>query len=570
MSTSARLRPSRLLPVLIALALLAGACGGGGSGNESSGGDNASDDTVVVGQTDLQPDTAEPQYGGSVTYGIEADTSNPWTPQQVLCAISCSEILRSIYDPVAEIGEDGTVQPVLAESIEHNEDYTVWTVKVREGITFHDGTPLTAEDLKINSDKVKTSPTLAIATKDVDSTEVIDEYTVQYNLNRPWTSFDYVLTTQVGFVASGDWLEAVDAGTAQADEPVGTGAFVFESYDPGGSFVATANPDYWRTDAEGRKLPYLDRIEYKIFEDVQSRQAALESGQIDLMHTSNFDTIAQLRTQAESGQIDLIENSDNAETNYLMLNVGDPDSDLADVRVRKAIAYAVDYDTVNQARSAGIARIANGPFPPGAPGYLEETGFPTFDPDKARQLVEEYEAENGPIELGIRTTSDQSNLLSAQLFQQFLEDVGMEVSVDQQEQGELVLSAAKGEFEIFLYRNLATQDPDQNNVFWGSGTSAPVGNLAINFGRIEDPVIDQNLDIIRESDDPDERTAAAEAINQRFARKVYNVWLTWGEWAIASQPDVHQIATGYNLPDGGENLGLRTGSHQVSQIWVEQ
>ena len=152
MSTSARLRPSRILPVLIALVLVAGACGGSGGDSSSSGSDNASDDTVVLGQTELEADTAEPQYGGSVTYGIEADTSNPWTPQQVLCAISCSEILRSIYDPVAEIGEDGTVQPVLAESIEHNEDYTVWTVKVREGITFHDGTPLTAEDLKINSD----------------------------------------------------------------------------------------------------------------------------------------------------------------------------------------------------------------------------------------------------------------------------------------------------------------------------------------------------------------------------------------------------------------------------------
>lgn len=316
--------------------------------------------------------------------------------------------------------------------------------------------------------------------------------------------------------------------------------------------------------------PYLDQVEFKIFEDVGARTAALDSGQIDLMHTANFDSIARMRAQAEAGEIELIENSENAETNYLMLNAGDPESDLADVRVRKAIAFAIDYDTVNQARSAGIARIANGPFPPGAAGHLEDTGYPTYDPDKATQLVEEYEAENGPIELGIRTTSDQSNLLSAQLFQQFLEEVGMDVDVDQQEQGELVLSAAKGEFEIFLYRNLATQDMDQNNVFWGSDTSGPVGSLAINFGRIEDPVIDENLDIIRESDDQAERTAAAEAINRRFAQKVYNVWLTWGEWAIASHAGVHQIATGYNLPDGGDSLGIRTGSHQVSQIWLEQ
>jgi len=560
-------RPFRLLAVLLALLLVAAACGSSGS---SGGGDGASTDTVVPGQSDFEPDTAEPQYGGTLTYGIEADTSNPWEPQKVLCAISCSQILRSIYDPIAEIGQDGSVQPVLAETIEHNDDYTVWTVKVREGITFHDGSPLTAEDLKVNSDRVSTSPTLALATKDLESTEVVDEYTIQYNLKRPWSAFDYVLTTQVGFVASGDWLEATAAGTAQSDEPVGTGAFVFESYEPGGSFVATRNPDYWRTDAEGRELPYLDKVEFKIFEDVQSRTSALTSGQIDIMHTANGDAIAGLRTQAEAGEINLIENSANAETNYLMLNVGNPDSPLADVRVRKAVAHAVDYDTVNQSRFAGTANVANGPYPPGSIGYLEDTGFPTYDPDKARELVDEYEAENGPIEIGVRTTSDDFNLLSAQLFQQFMEDVGIDASIDQQEQGELVLSAAKGEFDVFLYRNLATQDPDQNNVFWGSDTAADVGTLAINFSRIRDDVIDQNLDILRESADPAERQAAAEAINRRFAKKVYNVWLTWGEWAIASQLDVHQVATGYNLPDGGEALGIRTGNHQVSQIWLEQ
>lgn len=561
--------PTRLVGLLVVLVLAAAACGGGSSGGGGDG-ETSTAETLPPGQTELVPDDAEPQYGGTLVYGIEADTSNPWEPQKVLCAISCLQVLRSVYDPIAEIGEDGSVVPVLAESIEHNEDYTVWTVKIREGIEFHDGTPLTSEDLKINSDRVSTSPTLAIATKDLDSAEIVDEFTIQYNLRRPWTAFDYVLTTQVGFVASGDWLEATAAGTAESDEPVGTGAFVFESYDPGGSFVATKNPDYWRTDAEGRELPYLDQIEFKIFEDVGSRTAALTSGQADLVHTANFDSIVTLRGQAESGEINLIENSENAETNYLMLNAGDPDSPLADVRVRRAIAHSIDYETVNAARFAGAARVANGPFPPGDPGYLEDTGFPTYDVAAAQALVEEYEAEEGPIELGVRTTSDEFNLLSAQLFQQFLEEVGIDAEVDQQEQGELVLSAAKGEFEIFLYRNLSTQDPDQNGVFWGSDTSAPVGTLAINFGRIQDEVIDENLDIIRESDVEAERTEAAEAINRRFAEQVYNVWLTWGEWAIASQPDVHQIATGYNLPDGGENLGMRTGQHQVSQIWLEQ
>jgi hypothetical protein len=110
------------------------------------------------------------------------------------------------------------------------------------------------------------------------------------------------------------------------------------------------------------------------------------------------------------------------------------------------------------------------------------------------------------------------------------------------------------------YRGLATTDPDGNHIFWGSETSRPVGEWALNFGRIEDDVIDESFDTIHSNPDPELRREASELINRRFAEQVYNVWIAWSMWAVASVPHVHQVAPS----------GMTGGNHPVSQIWVDQ
>ena len=515
-------------------------------------------------------DEQEPQYGGRLIYGIEADTANPWMPSQAACATSCSQVFRAVFDPIAEVDEAGDVRPVLAETIDHNDDYSVWTVRVRSGITFHDGTPLDAEALVDAMQHLQSSPFASAGLADVDDVDALDGRTVEYRLRRPWVAFERTFVNYGGFIPSPTWVAAVEAGRAEPDEPVGTGAFVFESYEPGGSFVAVRNDDYWRTDAAGRQLPYLDAIEFKVVDQEQTRVTALESGEIDVMHTANGSTIRRLREDAEDGETDLIEDPRNAETIYLMFNNQAPDSPVTDLRVRRAVAHAIDAEVVNEARFDGVFTVANGPYPPDAPGHLTDTGFPTYDAAEARRLVDEYERDAGPIEFGLTTTSDDTNLLTAQLLQEMLREVGIDVHLDRVEQGQFILQAGLGQFEALTFRNLATLDPDGNHGFWGSETSNPVGTFGLNFGRIEDEVIDESFETIRTNPDPEIRREASEAINRRFAEQVYDVWLAWGRWAVASDPAVHQIATGYNLPDGGENRGMTGAAHQLSQIWIEQ
>jgi ABC-type transport system substrate-binding protein len=171
----------------------------------------------------------------------------------------------------------------------------------------------------------------------------------------------------------------------------------------------------------------------------------------------------------------------------------------------------------------------------------------------------------------VKTTNDQSNRQTVELAASLWEQIGVTVEIDQVEQGQFVVDAANGQFEAITFRNLGGVDADQRQPFISSATSGPVGTLAINFNRIEDPVIDENLAIVRSDPDEDARREAAEAINERFAEQVYNIWLSWQVWGIAYQSDVHQVAIGGVTADGTPLMGLRPGgSHQLAQIWKDQ
>ncbi len=135
--THARRRTGRILALLLSLVMLLAACGGG----KSDSGGNAAEE-----------DAGDPVRGGAVTYGIEAETGDGWCLQEAQLAISGILVARSIYDTLTAPNADGDYVPYLAKSVEPNDDYTSWTITLREGVKFHDGSDLTAEVVKNNLD----------------------------------------------------------------------------------------------------------------------------------------------------------------------------------------------------------------------------------------------------------------------------------------------------------------------------------------------------------------------------------------------------------------------------------
>jgi peptide/nickel transport system substrate-binding protein len=546
--------------------LIAAGCGGkskSGGNAQSSGG----------AQTTTTLNEGKPKPGGKLVYGLEADTSSPWTPANMVCAVSCHMVARTVYDALALYDDKGDTLPNLAKAIDHNADFTQWTILARDGVTFHDGTSFDGASICFNLQAQHDSFLTGTALLDVSAlAPTADGKGCVVTMKEAWTKFPTFLAGQIGYMASPKWLQAVKDGSAKADQPVGTGPFVFKSYQPGdgGSFVATKNPNYWRKDADGVQLPYLDEVELRVLQTIESRSAALKDHAIDAMHTSNGTSIADFR---QNKSFKMIENDQYGETGYILLNVGtEPTSPLADVRVRRALAMATNNDQISTERNAGVEPPANGPFSPSQIGYLADTGYPKYNPSGATDLLNQYKADHGgaPVKITYGTTSDPFNLQTGQLITAGWQAVGFDTNIEQVEQGQFVVKALQGDFQAYGWRLHGGVDADAQRVWWDSETAKDKGGLSLNFSRIRDTEIDKQFTILRTSNDDSARKAAAEAINRRFGDQCYEIWNTWTVWGIVLDPKVHNV-DGFVLPDGtkggfGSGIG---GTHQLMQIWVD-
>jgi peptide/nickel transport system substrate-binding protein len=535
----------------LALALVTAACGGGGGGDDDGAG--GSDD-----------DAGTPQSGGRVIYGIEAETDGGFCLAEAQLAIAGIQIARTLYDTLTAPNAEGDFVPYLAESVEPNDDLTQWTITIRDGVTFHDGSPLTAEVVKNNLDAYRgvyptRNPLLfPFVFADIASVEVVDERTVMVTTKRPWASFRAYLYSsgRLGMMGQAQ-LDDVE----NCDENlIGTGPFQLEEWVRNDHLTAVRNENYWRDDEDGNPLPYLDEIEFVPIPDAGQRQNALQAGEVTAIHENGGERIAQLRPLAEAGTISLTESVNNTEVNYILLNAGRPPFD--NILARQAVAYAIDYERFNSLRNQDIPPIANGPFAPGETGNLDDTGFPTFDPERARDLVEEYESTTGQtLEFTLSGTSDPGVVQNGVVVQQMLQDVGIETTLRSTDQATLIDEAIGGQYQAHAWRNHPGGEPDGQYIWWHTGQPT-------NFGRINDPEIDRLLDEGRETADEAARQQIYEDINRRFAEQVWNIWMWWPIWTVATAPDVHGLF-GPPLPDGSEpNETLVTG-HPTLGMWVE-
>jgi len=576
-----------MLPLLLVLTLLAAACASVSSGStEPSGGD------------DDDADAGEPQYGGRFVYGLEAETTSGWCLAEGQLAIAGIQVARSIYDTLTVPDGNGGFQPFLAESVTPNADYTEWTIRVRDGITFHDGSPLNAEVVANNlaafrgdypgregllfifvlGDIIDTVP----GDGHVDGITVEDDMTVQVRMSRPWVSFPSFLYSsgRLGMMGQEQLDDpAFDDDPNNDDEPddcatdlIGTGPFKLDDWQVNSRMLLKRNEDYWRTDENGNQLPYLDELEFRPIPEEGQRSNGLRADELDGFHLSSITgslIMDEMRALDEAEQVNLIEESqDFAEVGFLMMNLSQAPFD--DIRVREAAALALDAELSNEIFSKSIPPLANGPFAPGAAGYVEDTGYHHSDPERARELVEEYEAENGPIEFVVTATPTSELLKQVDFAIEAWRDVGMTARRNTLEQSALIETAVAGGFQMLTFRNYPGFDPDNLYVWWYDANSNPV-----NFPRIADPEVDRLLDAGRVTADPAEREQIYQDLNRRLNEQYYFLWTTWAIWSVPMDPDFHGVVGARPVDENGASdpeldyTGLAVG-HDMALMWKEQ
>ncbi|HEX5944732.1 MAG TPA: ABC transporter substrate-binding protein [Acidimicrobiales bacterium] len=543
----------RLLWTLVAAGLIAAGCGGGDD-------DEAGSDGETTGATSDISEQGEPVAGGSITVGLEAETNN-WLPGTGQFSNAGTSVAFAIYDPLMRRDANGEMQPYLAESIEPNADLTEWTLKLRPDITFHDDTPLNAQALKtIFDDYLKADGAVTAANLAEVEMVIVDDLTVTYQLSEPNSAFADELGLAIGWPFSP--TAAAAAGDDAGSRPVGTGPFVFDSWERDNRLIVKKNPNYWQ---EG--LPYLDEIVFRPIPDEDTRISSLETGDIDVLQTLRQSSGVRVR---DLEGVDSYEQLGNI-TGVNIFNTTVPPLD--DVRVREALARAVDQAQIIEIQGGtGVVPPSTQVFSEDDPYYSEAVAdaWATYDPEAATELLDEYindparsdgKAAGEPVTFRYDCPPDPSLVDMAQLYQSFWGEIGAEVELRQVEQATHIDEAISGDYEAKCFRAGLDRDPLPTLEQAFSSTSG------LNFTRFTDPAIDENLDALGTSTDIDERKALVEEIstivNDGFPMTYHGSTLS----VLGTQETVKGLAA-WTFPEGAEGSGTSGATTMWGFVWT--
>nr|WP_287261652.1 ABC transporter substrate-binding protein [Thioclava sp.] len=381
---------------------------------------------------DYQPDP-NAKSGGNiiVTYKDDVATLDP--------AIGYDwqnwSMIKSVFDGLMDYVPGTTeLRPGLAESYEISEDGTTFTFKLREGVKFHNGREMTAEDVKYSLDRVTTPATQspgagffgsikgydAMADGSATSLEgvtVVDPYTVKIELSRPDATFLHVMALNFASVVP---KEAVDEfGADFGKHPVGTGAFKLADWTIGQKLVFEKNADYWRPG-----VPYLDSITFEVGQEPIVALLRLQKGEVDVpgdgIPPAKFNEVMGNPDEAKQVVV-----GGQLHTGYITLNVEMAPFDK--VEVRQAINMAINKDRIVQMIN-GRATPATQPLPPSMPGYTKDyAGYP-FDPAKAKEMLAEAGLPDG-FETELYVMNTDPNPRIAQAIQQDLAAIGVKADI---------------------------------------------------------------------------------------------------------------------------------------------
>ena len=510
--------------------------------------------------------SGEPTHGGSIVVGLEAETAG-WAPWQDSWANAGSLVSTAFYDRLAGRDEDGQVHPVLAESIGPNDDFTEYTLVLREGIEFHDGEPLNADAVAANFAKHREpgSQTSAVVAP-IEEVVVVDDLTVVFELNQPHVAFADAFVGAAGAMVSPVSIEAETASR----EPVGTGPFVFESWQRDQELRVSRNENYWRDD-----LPYLDEITFRPIPDEEARLQSLFSDDVQMMQSLRQSIVAQARERAD--EFNLYEHLGN-NSGGAIFNMAVPPTD--DIRVRRGMTHTVDQDEIIAVLGGtGITPPAQGLFTPESPWYVEEITdiWPGNDPETGREFIDDYindpdrsdgKAVGEPVEITLDTPPDPSLLETAAAYQSQYGEIGIEIDVRTVEQAVHISQAVGdppdfiGDFQMKLWRLGAEADPDWM-VNWFSPGSP------INFVNIDNEELVEVMLEARRTPDFETRRELYHRAQEIFVEEAAFNLTGFTATVLATHPALFGVDD-WELPDGTLGNGASEAVIPWHSVWLDE
>ena len=371
-----------------------GSGGNGGSGGSGGGGEQRSGGILIHGATG----------GGS------KDTLDPHQPVQA------ADIARvcNLYEPLLFWNNDFQLEPALAESVEPSKDAKTWTVKMRQGATFHNGKPVTANDAWLSIQRVA-DPKAPLSAGgqlsqiiDFQSSKVVDDATLKLVLTTPYAILDSLLAEYT--------LGIIPDGKFDPKNPVGTGAFAFKSFDVGKTSTFTKYADYWGDPA------FVDELQIQDFADDNAKVNALQAGQIQTLDNLPYNLVDTIKGAgggvlvAEGGQ-------------WTPFTMRVDQAPFDDVRVRQAFRLIVDRQAMIDQTLSGYGSLGNDMYAPLDENYADDLPQREQDIDQAKSLLQQAGAEGLQVELFTGDDIGSVAVPAANLFAEQAREAGVDVKV---------------------------------------------------------------------------------------------------------------------------------------------
>jgi peptide/nickel transport system substrate-binding protein len=209
---------------------------------------------------------------------------------------------------------------------------------------------------------------------------------------------------------------------------------------------------------------------------------------------------------------------------------------------------------------------ALGPFAPSSPWYVE-TDYPKYDPGEAKKLVEQVKARHGgAFTFRILGGSDASSLAGLQLLQDQWSEVGIDAQITPSEQASLITNIALGQYQATAWRQFDSPHPLGDSIWWHPNTAKPIGEIALNFARNNDPRIGEALDRARETVDKEQEKELYRDVQRYLAEDIPYIWLYHTQISVIASADLVNVVN-YTLPTGQKGIELQGGSHPLYQVW---
>lgn len=475
--------------------------------------------------------------GGELIVGLRQEIGN--LDPHLATSFSSFRVIEVMYEGLLRYDENGAIEPALAKDWDISEDGKTYTFHLREGVKFHDGTEVTAEDVKASFNRIldpEVGSPQASRLQKIESMDVQDEYTISIALS---TKFAPFLNNVAGPGRAIIPKSIVEEGQSLKKKVAGTGPFYLEDWVPGEQILLKKNESYWM---EG--LPYLNGVSYKIIPEPATRRAALQSGDIHVIPSATSTSVQVLKNTKK------LEILSTQELAYSLIGFNTNKEPLNDPKVRKAVSYALDRNEIIQAVYNGLATVGT-PLPPALEEwYLPEEELVGYghDIERAKELLSEAGYSDGvSFSITVSPTLDTA-LQIAQVVQQQVKPAGISIELNTVEWGTFLDAWRNSNFDAFASLNGGSFDPD--GYYYRTFHSGGSTNV-FNYSNSE---VDELLEKGRVTTDLAERQKIYDQVQRQLTEQMPILFVAYADLHTVVRDNVNGFS---QLPDRSMAL-LRT------------